>query len=229
MRLLSGLLMTFAAHATQTGSPEVEVFLPPVFGVEMVQAFHDARGVVNEIYSEIGVRVVWRSTRPASADCAKQPLHMQIVVALQSSASAVPSEAAMAFSNPYSTKGPCVTLLMDRFKPAIKRNPLSTGFLLGHVLAHEMGHVLQGVARHSEAGVMKAYWSLQDTDKMTRSQERLRFTAYDAELILHALGFPAALRGGIQGQRLPEPESTQVRCQQLLHKAEIQPKRGEIP
>ena len=59
-----------------------------------------------------------------------------------------------------------MTLLMNRLKPEIERNPFRTGFLLGHVLAHEIGHVLQGVARHSATGVMKGRWSLHETSHM---------------------------------------------------------------
>ena len=29
---------------------------------------------------------------------------------------------------------------------------------LGHVLAHEITHILQSVARHSDSGLMKAHW-----------------------------------------------------------------------
>jgi hypothetical protein len=31
--------------------------------------------------------------------------------------------------------------------------------LLAHVMAHEIGHVLQGIIRHSESGILKAHWS----------------------------------------------------------------------
>jgi hypothetical protein len=228
MRLLSGLMMTLAAIAAPGDQPVVEVFLSPVFGFDMSRAFGEARNVAGGIYSDIGVRVVWRLDRSAPTGCTKQPLHSQIVVAMVSSTRAGHSEETWAFSNPQSTKGPCVTLLMDQLNPAIKTNPLSTGFLLGHVLAHEMGHVLQGIARHSETGVMKGYWSLHDTAKMTW-QERLSFTAYDAELILDALGSPAVLPGGIQSQRLPEPEAPQVRSQPLHHETDGKPKRGKTP
>lgn len=40
--------------------------------------------------------------------------------------------------------------------------PTGLPFLLGHVLAHEIGHILQGVERHSSAGVMKEKWDYRD-------------------------------------------------------------------
>jgi len=190
MRILACFLMVLATQAAAGSSqPLVEAFLPPVFGATSTHAFYLAEGVVNDIYSEIGIRVVWKEARSAPAGCAKQPGHMQVVVEMQWQHSAIRSDTAMAVSYPGSTQGPCVTLLMNRLKPEIERNPLRTGFLLGHVLAHEIGHVLQGVARHSETGVMKSAWSLHETSHMW-ANARLQFTAYDAKLILDALRFP---------------------------------------
>jgi predicted Zn-dependent protease len=81
---------------------------------------------------------------------------------------------------------------MDRLRPQIQMNPLRTGFLLGHILAHEMGHALQGISRHAETGVMKASWSLHETSRMW-SHERLHFTSDDADLILLAFRSSAEL------------------------------------
>jgi hypothetical protein len=55
-------------------------------------------------------------------------------------------------------------------------------------MAHEIGHVLQGVNRHSESGVMKANWTDIDFESMTF--EPLRFTPEDARLILARLSQP---------------------------------------
>ena len=184
MRFLLCLMLTAPADAAANDEPVVEVFVPPVFSVKMDHAFMRARATVNEIYSGIGIRVVWRSTRSAPPGCAKKP-NRTIVVAFLWETPAERSQQAMAFSNPYLTEGPCVTLLMDRLKSAAKSKPLRTEFLLGHVLAHEMGHVLQGIARHSETGVMKDHWSEEEIENMPF--RRLYFTEFDAKLILTGL------------------------------------------
>ena len=54
--------------------------------------------------------------------------------------------------------------------------------LLGNVLAHELTHALEGVARHSGEGHMKAVWSADDYAKMTRRRP-LAFAAVDVELL----------------------------------------------
>ncbi len=56
---------------------------------------------------------------------------------------------------------------------------------LGHVLTHEITHVLQGVARHSQEGVMKAQWTPKDRTEMRKRPQP--FTPYDAKLIQDAM------------------------------------------
>jgi hypothetical protein len=53
--------------------------------------------------------------------------------------------------------------------------------LLAHVLVHEITHLIQGINRHSDRGVMKARWDEDDYEQM-RSR-RLAFTEYDIRLI----------------------------------------------
>lgn len=52
---------------------------------------------------------------------------------------------------------------------------------LGHVLAHEIAHVLEGVSRHSGDGVMKARWGERDCAELVRKP--LPFAEEDVELI----------------------------------------------
>ena len=58
--------------------------------------------------------------------------------------------------------------------------------LLGHVLAHEITHVLQGSARHSDSGLMKANWDRADLAWM-KSHCHLSFTDLDGQLIYAGL------------------------------------------
>jgi hypothetical protein len=66
---------------------------------------------------------------------------------------------------------------------------LGTGFgdqvmpeLLGNVLAHELTHALEGVARHSSEGLMKAVWSAGDYADMVGGRP-LPFAAEDLDLL----------------------------------------------
>ena len=53
--------------------------------------------------------------------------------------------------------------------------------ILAHVLVHEITHILQGIDRHSESGVMKASWTNQDYKAM--AWKPLPFTPQDTRLL----------------------------------------------
>jgi hypothetical protein len=62
------------------------------------------------------------------------------------------------------------------------------GRVLAHVLVHEITHVLQGIARHSSTGIMKASWDRDDFDRMRYTT--LPFTEEDIALIRRGLVTP---------------------------------------
>jgi hypothetical protein len=90
---------------------------------------------------------------------------------------------AMGYATPYGTSGTRIHILCDRVLHAAP--DVRNGAILGYVLAHEIGHVLQGVARHSAAGLMKAHWEPEDYRLM--SSGMLPFDSTDIELMRAAL------------------------------------------
>ena len=56
---------------------------------------------------------------------------------------------------------------------------------LAYVFAHELAHAMQGVARHSETGILKARWSNDDFTAMLF--HKLDFTDFDARSIREGL------------------------------------------
>lgn len=227
MRVLSFLVLAaFAANASDQpvadSSPVVEVFLPPPLRPETALAFSKAQMVATEIYSAIGVRVLWPSKGQRPTGCAKQPMHRRILIAFQESDPRFVSDQALAWSNPNLTTGPCVTLLMDRVKALIRLNPLSSSFVLGHALAHEFGHVLEGIPRHSDSGLMKAHWSSYEVAGMMKNQ-RLEFAPNDADLIRAALGVgPLASGGKVVGSAgLGEIQAAAEKATSLLQNASV--------
>jgi len=86
---------------------------------------------------------------------------------------------AMAYATPYRQGGTCIHIFYRRVEHMSSRQ--ITPVLLGHVMAHEIAHVLQGVARHSDSGVMKTSWDSADYGIM--AVHSLPFTAEDIDLI----------------------------------------------
>ena len=132
-----------------------------------------ARRQVQQMFATAGVRIVWRDGAPSSAEISlEHPIIVHFV--LHTPVSDHPG--ALAFALPY--EGMHLRIFYDRVQYA---NPRWTQAVLVHVLVHEITHLLQGMDRHSETGVMKAHWTAEDYRVMT--WRPLSFTAHDIELI----------------------------------------------
>jgi hypothetical protein len=64
-------------------------------------------------------------------------------------------------------------------------SPAGTGSVLGHAMAHEIGHLLLGERSHTAAGLMKKRWGVAEQTLM--QQRRLGFQPQEADRILSAL------------------------------------------
>ena len=61
------------------------------------------------------------------------------------------------------------------------RNSSQEFALLAHVMAHEIAHMLQGISRHSETGIMKPKWSSAEMRELY--YKPLSFEPQDIKLI----------------------------------------------
>ena len=94
-----------------------------------------------------------------------------------------PISPALAIAKPYGESGVRIVVFYDRVESLLQLHPrITIGAIFGHVLAHEIAHVLQGIARHSEMGVMRAGWT--EEDFMLMGIAGLTFTPEDIVLIL---------------------------------------------
>ena len=127
---------------------------------------------VSKIFAEIAVQIDWR--RDTQVCVGRQDA---IVISVSYATLETVSPRAWAYALPY--EGIHITVFYDRVQRTMgdARAPL----LLAYVLAHEIGHILQGVARHSETGIMKAAWDYTDYFEMGR--RALVFTPEDVRLI----------------------------------------------
>ena len=131
------------------------------------------------MFREIGVAVRFRNGAVRAND-ANDACGAPIMLEIDSQAGDQrPSEHALAYATPYSKSGTCIHVFMDRI--AERLNPYFETVLLAHVLAHEITHVLERLARHSADGVMKAHWDQRDREDM--KSHSLPFAAIDVELI----------------------------------------------
>ena len=138
-----------------------------------VAAAPPAQAITSEIFARIGVRIDWRGQDncPVSG--------ISIRVRLDTPPELLPG--ALAFALPF--EGTHIFVFFDRIHGF--GSPMETG-LLSQVLAHEIGHILEGFPRHSEEGLMKAQWNKEERDRKKHHQP-LGFAAADVDLIHRGL------------------------------------------
>jgi len=141
-----------------------------------------ARLIATKMFAGVGVRIEWHGQPPSNGQLPAGA----VVIGLASHTSENLLPSAFALALPY--EGVHITVFWDRVERKTCR--ATAAVVLAHVLVHEITHILQGIARHSESGVMKACWTVQDYAAMT--SKGLPFTPEDSELIHRGLASAGA-------------------------------------
>jgi hypothetical protein len=137
-----------------------------------------AKYMATRVLAGAGVTVEWvKGERPADSE--KSFCGDWLAIAFEAKAPSGFVPQALAYANLNAGSSTEIHIFYDRV--SVFPDRLRMAEYLGHVLAHEIAHVLQGVARHSSEGVMKARWNALDCSEMARKP--LGFTAEDVELI----------------------------------------------
>jgi hypothetical protein len=156
----------------------VTIYVANPFNVPWI-AVNSARATTTNIFRDIGVSVHWAQ----SPNGRREQTCAAVEVRFDPESPATLRPGAMAYAQIRRNNGPQVHILTDRIFHS-SPNPSELryqGALLGHVIAHEVGHVLEGVARHSEQGLMKENWTFQEVLGM--AAKNLPFASIDANLI----------------------------------------------
>jgi hypothetical protein len=158
-RLLIGIFLVGGVNASPAGTEQVVLQLhvegnvpPAILSAGIVEA--------SGIFRKSGVRLTRRtSSRRQEREGSVETIEVLIrETALKGTAPAV-----LASSRPYAKSGVRVVVYYER---VAGRTIMPAHILLGYTLAHEVGHVLLGVASHSDEGVMKAHWTATDYNWM---------------------------------------------------------------
>lgn len=150
---------------------------PPPLAVE-----NWAKAAVTSMYARIGVHLAWSNSAQARGRVSGGPLSIEIRFVSENSKIEHPD--ALAFALPFAGGANTITVMYRRIQTA--SGGAGRGHqILAHVLAHEIGHVLQGIDWHSQTGLMKARWDGLDFDAMQKKP--LEFTPDDVDLIVRGL------------------------------------------
>jgi hypothetical protein len=156
----------------------------------------DARSRASSLFLSAGVKLEWHSDLNFCQGQGDQA----IVVSLLTNIPKTFHPDALAYAYPY--EGVHIQVFYDRIALA---DPELLPYLLAHVIVHEISHILQGIDRHSDSGIMKALWNPYDYTLMKRGQ--LRFTELDIEIIHDGLAARTA-RPPMQRSRMVETSKT---------------------
>ena len=156
----------------------------PTYGMDVSVSVYDfaqmgaktleqAEKVTAEVFVSAGI--VIRLTTAISADplgsdfsapsgdgCGRSPLPATIRAQILPHAPAGFLRSALGYSLPCAQGGAQITLYADRMEAASRAANASFYRVLGHSLAHELGHLLRRSNEHDASGLMKAIWTPQD-------------------------------------------------------------------
>jgi hypothetical protein len=144
-----------------------------------------AEALTSHMLATAGATVEWHSSGRSGCPGLEQArtVHLDLVITMPPGL----HTGALAYAEPH--RGPTgkqsgIVVIFDRVEHSTKRSSQVPN-VLAHVITHEITHILQGTARHSLTGVMKARWAPSDFDLM--EYHPLPFAPEDIELIRHGL------------------------------------------
>jgi len=150
-----------------------------------------AEGEASRIFRKVGIEVIWLncpqdSEREAALGrCAEaffaRHLHLGI---LRASRGLKASTVGISFSGT-DGRGCYADLFDDAVQRLQEETHVSSSLILGHAMAHELGHLLLGTNSHSPTGLMRAHWDRQDLTKASRGN--LLFSHEESQRILSRL------------------------------------------
>jgi hypothetical protein len=168
MITMAAMLGSTAWAATQPENQKVVVCMEGDDRAMVARAMASA----SRLFLSAGVKLEWHS---GLSFCQGQR-DQAIMISLMTSTPRTFHPGALACALPY--EGVHIQVFYDRVAIA---DPEVLPSLLASVLVHEIGHILQGIDRHSDRGIMKAVWNSSDYTLMKSGQ--LHFTGLDVEMI----------------------------------------------
>jgi hypothetical protein len=163
--LLSGALwagMACTGVCGEGASPEVRVWVINAAGVDEMTVSVALKRVAL-IFRDAGIRLAWLE---CSAGCRVDEPSMLVLRIVAHPASGSVSPNALGFAVAQQGDSTYASVFRDRVLALVGHGgPCSEAELLGHAMAHELGHLLLGTSAHSSYGLMAGRWRATDLDR----------------------------------------------------------------
>jgi hypothetical protein len=200
-----GAILMRAASPVNSGSdPIVTVRL---YSMESQANPHLRRAIeeADRVFDRAGLRVRWIGCLPAERDpaCDTAPARRDIRLRILPGKGGREFEGALGYALALNRgDGVYANALFGAVTEVRRGTMVSTAQLLGHVIAHEIGHLLLGTVHHSRTGLMSATWEHEELLSIARREmrfsdqqtHRIRETAR-ARILADAEDSPVAVAG----------------------------------
>ncbi len=127
----------------------------------------------SQIFTTVGVSIDWHVSR----SCRSMPDAVEMTFQAETQQELLPG--ALAYACPYGKSH--IVILYDRVAASAATHDVVANRLLAFVILHEVTHVLQAIARHSDSGIMMAKWTAAEYFRMREAS--LGFTDDDVDFI----------------------------------------------
>ena len=152
-----------------------------------------ARAIVTAMYDRVGVRVEWTGvvqqserragSRPHGSPSRLPVAQVTVIILTPTMAARVRvEEGALGFAAvPEEGMGRIAYAIYDRIKDTAARAAMNEDDLLGFAMAHEIAHLLLPRGAHSDSGIMRGHWNVEDLRRV--DVLKLEFSAQQASEI----------------------------------------------
>jgi hypothetical protein len=187
MRLALGILLTCNSQSYAIGRPAEKVRAPRlcihVYNLANVsfRTLDQATKEAARILATAGVEIVWQQspadTREANisdqsaavSQVSREPdVRDYLVVKIIRRFPDHSLPGALGYSLPDARFGQHAEIFYNRVERVSASGDIDLATMLGHAMAHEIGHVLLGSTEHSPDGIMKARWGKADYQKAAK-------------------------------------------------------------
>jgi hypothetical protein len=144
-----------------------------------------AHHAVSAVLKPAGIDITWRDCQRARTDASGPSCNgalevSEVIIRIVNSGSKQGDDRLGYSSVDVQNHADCLaTVFADRIEAMAGRTQSDPGTLLGHVMAHEIGHLLMGTSTHSPIGLMRERWS--DDEVRRRNPIDWRLTGSDAK------------------------------------------------